>query len=298
MPTLFAVGQVQMPGPVSNGYWETVTAFHRRFPALSDAGASGYYSILPNNMVNGTAMPLISFQLFFVSKTDVAPAKKILDAFMVEASKYTQSANYTVDKAPSVIQAINMGLAPTESDGGGGIVTIASRLFSRDLLSCQDGPGRLSNALKDIYNDDHSTSWTGHLVAGGAVASNRDIDSALNPAWRRTITHITFGRSWPNNATLAEQRAIQHKLTYVDNEKLRMLEPDMGAYLNEADAHEAGFQQSFWGENYDRLYKIKQNLDPQGLFIVRRGVGSEDWDEDGICKVKRSCGGHDTQARL
>lgn len=41
--------------------------------------------------------------------------------------------------------------------------------------------------------------------------------------------------------------------------------------------------QSFWGSNYPRLYQIKQKWDPEGLFIVRTGVGSEDWDAEGLC---------------
>jgi hypothetical protein len=65
----------------------------------------------------------------------------------------------------------------------------------------------------------------------------------------------------------------------------KALQPDTGAYLNEADAHEADFQTSFWGENYERLYEIKQQWDPSGLFISRVGVGSEDWDDAGLCKL-------------
>jgi hypothetical protein len=39
----------------------------------------------------------------------------------------------------------------------------------------------------------------------------------------------------------------------------------------------------FWGGNYERLYNIKQEGDPRGLFISRKGVGSEDWDDVGLC---------------
>jgi hypothetical protein len=63
----------------------------------------------------------------------------------------------------------------------------------------------------------------------------------------------------------------------------------MGAYLNEANAYEKDFQSSFWGDNYNRLYKIKQKWDPTGLFITRSGVGSEDWDTEGLCRVKSHC---------
>jgi hypothetical protein len=124
-------------------------------------------------------------------------------------------------------------------------------------------------------------------VAGGSVAKNgRNIDSALNPAWREAATHITIGASWGPNASLAEQEAIRKNLTDVEVERLRSVEgaDKMGAYLNEANAYEKDFQSSFWGSNYPRLYAIKQKWDPEGLFITRSGVGSENWDAEGLCR--------------
>jgi hypothetical protein len=131
---------------------------------------------------------------------------------------------------------------------------------------------------------------TSHVVAGGAVASNADeIDSALNPAWRKTITHMVYSRSWPLNSTLAQQTAVIKNMTDVEIPILRSVEgvDHMGAYLNEANAYEPGFQASFWGDNYPRLYSLKQKWDPSGLFISRKGVGSEDWDDAGLCRTQK-----------
>lgn len=61
-------------------------------------------------------------------------------------------------------------------------------------------------------------------------------------------------------------------------------EPDSGAYSNEADVREPNFQTTFFGRNYRELRRVKQRYDPGGLFIVGAGVGSEDWDEYGICR--------------
>jgi hypothetical protein len=68
---------------------------------------------------------------------------------------------------------------------------------------------------------------------------------------------------------------------------LRRLEtPYLGSYWNVADPDEPDPQRAFWGENYGRLYEVKRKWDPDGLFIVRIGVGSEDWDDEGICRVR------------
>jgi hypothetical protein len=40
-----------------------------------------------------------------------------------------------------------------------------------------------------------------------------------------------------------------------------------------------------WGPNYPRLSRIKQRWDPDGLFTVHHGVGSESWSPDGFTKM-------------
>lgn len=62
-------------------------------------------------------------------------------------------------------------------------------------------------------------------------------------------------------------------------------ESDSGSYSNEADVREPNFQQTFFGPNYPRLRSIKKLYDPNSLFIVGAGVGSEEWDSDGICRL-------------
>jgi hypothetical protein len=59
--------------------------------------------------------------------------------------------------------------------------------------------------------------------------------------------------------------------------------PNAGAYSNEADVTEPNFQTTFFGPNYAKLSAIKAKYDPKDLFIVRAGVGSERWDEWGLC---------------
>ena len=64
--------------------------------------------------------------------------------------------------------------------------------------------------------------------------------------------------------------------------ELRKIAPDGGAYVSESDYFEKDFQRSYWGNNYPRLAAIKRKYDPEGLFIVHNGVGSEEWSADGF----------------
>ncbi len=65
---------------------------------------------------------------------------------------------------------------------------------------------------------------------------------------------------------------------------LRAAAPDTGAYVNECDYFQPGWQTAFWGPHYPRLLEIKRRYDPDGLFYVHHGVGSEDWTDDGFAR--------------
>ena len=66
--------------------------------------------------------------------------------------------------------------------------------------------------------------------------------------------------------------------------ELRVVAAGNGAYVSESNFFDADFQRSYWGDNYRRLAKIKQEYDPEGLFFVHNGVGSEQWSDDGFTK--------------
>ena len=70
--------------------------------------------------------------------------------------------------------------------------------------------------------------------------------------------------------------------------ELKKIAPSAGSYVAESDYFESDWQTSYWGANYPRLLAIKRKYDPQSLFFVRHGVGTENWSEDGFSgKVPR-----------
>ncbi|MEZ5350853.1 MAG: BBE domain-containing protein [Microthrixaceae bacterium] len=52
--------------------------------------------------------------------------------------------------------------------------------------------------------------------------------------------------------------------------------PGQGAYANEASYFTEDWKDEFWGDNYDRLLTIKREVDPDNLFRVHHGVGSDE----------------------
>jgi FAD/FMN-containing dehydrogenase len=67
--------------------------------------------------------------------------------------------------------------------------------------------------------------------------------------------------------------------------ELRKIAPNAGSYVSESNYFNRSWQSEYWGKNYPRLRAIKVKYDPDGLFFVHHGVGSEDWSPDGFTRL-------------
>ena len=67
--------------------------------------------------------------------------------------------------------------------------------------------------------------------------------------------------------------------------ELRKIAPDAGSYVSESNYFNPSWQRAYWGSNYERLCIIKKKYDPEGLFFVHHGVGSEGWSADGFTPI-------------
>ena len=56
------------------------------------------------------------------------------------------------------------------------------------------------------------------------------------------------------------------------------------AYVSESNYFEPRWQEAFWGANYARLLAVKERYDPEGLFFMHHGPGSERWSADGFTR--------------
>jgi FAD/FMN-containing dehydrogenase len=68
-------------------------------------------------------------------------------------------------------------------------------------------------------------------------------------------------------------------------DELRKVAPDAGTYVAESSFFERDWQRAYWGPNYPKLLAVKKKYDPEGLFFVHHGVGSEDWSADGFTRL-------------
>lgn len=88
------------------------------------------------------------------------------------------------------------------------------------------------------------------------------------------------GASRDHAAAREEARAMSRAM-----DALFKVAPGAGSYVSESDYFKPDWQTAFWGSNYSRLAAVKKEYDPDGLFIVHHGVGSEEWSEDGFTRL-------------
>ena len=123
-----------------------------------------------------------------------------------------------------------------------------------------------------------------------AIAAARD--TAINPAALDAFALVICGSEGPPaypglpGREPDAARAREHAKA-IDRcmGKLRPLLPGPASYVSESNYFEAEWQRAFWGANYPRLRAVKQRVDPEGLFFVHHGVGSEHWSADGFTRA-------------
>jgi len=130
------------------------------------------------------------------------------------------------------------------------------------------------------------------LAGAPAEAIEAAKDTAMNPAvcgaFALAIVADGQGPAYPGisghqpNIVQGRKRAdVVHKCM----NKLRAVASNGGAYVSESNFFEPAFQHSYWGDNSARLAEIKKKYDPEGLFFVHNGVGSEQWSADGFTRL-------------
>lgn len=150
----------------------------------------------------------------------------------------------------------------------------------------------LANVIFDATRLTHVTLHANKGLAGGsadAIAASRE--TSLNPSAFDAAALVIIGAGsnevYPGISGLKQPVKEEAEKTVANiNAAMKLLmdaAPSAGAYANEADYFQQNWQQAFWGDNYAKLYGIKQKYDPDGVFYCHHCVGSEKWDEKGMC---------------
>ncbi len=155
-------------------------------------------------------------------------------------------------------------------------------------------PDRLADALFEATRKFPVVLHFNKGLAGAPaerVAEARD--TAMNPAVLDAFALAIIATGAPHSAPGIPGHEpdpaagrVQAAAVGAAAERLRAVVPAAGAYVSESNYFDRSFQKSYWGSNYPRLQAVKKKYDPDGLFFVHNGVGSEDWSADGFTRVR------------
>jgi Berberine and berberine like len=206
---------------------------------------------------------------------------------------------------PADMRARNAGLvddrpgAPAEnlywaSERSGFLYGLESLWLPRSLLQ-PDGRERLADALLAATRHRPVELHLQKGLAGAfAEAAAAVRDTATNPAVLDAFVLAMFGGGeppafpgLPGHPPDLDAGRRQATAIGAAAAELRKVAPDTGASVAEGSFFEPEWQRAYWGPNYAKLLAIKKKYDPDGLFVVHHGVGSEEWSADGFTRLAR-----------
>lgn len=256
-------------------FYGAINAFHAALPDMVGAGAmvvyyftSSFFMISPLTAYNKTTAEVEAIMSPYLSK--------LISMGVNYTSGYSETATYYdhYDKffGPLPVGSIEVGIAQY----GGRLVPLAA--FERNATA-------MSAVAR--YIAEQGVTWIG--VGTDVSPFGKNKANAVLPAWRTPLVHATLTTPWSfDPADWYKMLANQQLMTYDIMPKIEAVTPGSGAYMNEADFQQPGFQKAFFGANYASLSCIKKKWDPENFFYARNAVGSEEWivaNDGTMCKT-------------
>ncbi|KAE9369767.1 FAD-binding domain-containing protein [Stipitochalara longipes BDJ] len=183
--------------------------------------------------------------------------------------------NYTY--YPSYTDYLAFSFADAEKTEPAGIFSLlASRLMPRHLFNASD---TVESLVDGVISGMEAARNLGLQRVGAQIVSETPLSnpdtkqqtSAL-PAWRDALWHVIHVGEWFEPlAPAVLEKATDEFLQMLD--PLKNLTPGGGAYFNEAHYGEPEWEQTFFGDNYERLLEVKNQYDPTHIFDCWKCVG-------------------------
>lgn len=166
----------------------------------------------------------------------------------------------------------------------------ASAWLPASLLSGQ-GVKRLARAW---FEASRHQSVSFHFNKGLAGASPETIaasrETAMNPEVLDAFALAIIGAAEPAaysgwSEPDTRKGEVAAAAVSAAERALRQAAPGAGSYMSECDYFLKDWKRASWGHHWPRLEAIKQRYDPDGLFVVHHGVGSDNWSADGFARL-------------
>ncbi|KAF9553219.1 FAD-binding domain-containing protein [Agrocybe pediades] len=265
-----------------DAYTNLLEVWNRYHNDLNDAGWAGIWPFTGN---------LLAFTLLNQGVPPFNPnGKPLMDKFLADANALVnvtissqEYVNYTsfLEFDMDVLVTGTHGFNFTQTAPGAPNNVISSWLLPKNITA--------ASRARDMAELFASISGgNGFMVGGGPAATNNPADVSLAPAFRNIVTDLVLLPTGPGlpPVTIDSIDQLRRDVNKISQSFKQLAPPPFGGqYLNEPDFYEEDWQEAYWGPNYPRLLRIKKRIDPNDLLIVNKGVNSEAWDTEVICKT-------------
>ncbi|KAL6703528.1 hypothetical protein ACN47E_009553 [Coniothyrium glycines] len=237
-------------------------------------GIAGYNFFLPDHMVSLQIMPSEDTQAIQKITSQWKGFLHTYPGLTVDYSEYHSFGKFSdwhiFTETPQISRNGPVGLGLME----------AGRFIPKDLFSTSDNIDKLVDAVVTAMQFSFTNNGGGgaQLYATGPNNHPDNSKTGVNPLWRDSLWHVIMGQAWTTNDTPTKRTQKQNAISAAV-QPLKAITPGGGCYINEGDWTEDNWQQTFFGENYDRLLTIKKRYDPTGLFNCWKCVGWTGYDD-------------------
>lgn len=154
--------------------------------------------------------------------------------------------------------------------------TLGNRLIPQSIF--QDNLATFVSTIKDIVTD----QGVGLALIGGNYSYEKTGTKpgahAVLPDWRESIMSINLFLPMDAHASWEVLNEHQNSVNKWQDQ-LKAITPGNGAYMNEATYDNPDWKEDYFGDNFDKLLEVKKTYDPDHLFWVHAGVGSDEvWE--------------------
>jgi hypothetical protein len=165
----------------NNNFFSAVAYLHTQLPMLSKAGLSGYFSMMPLSS-RGESGPMNFAFLIYALSSAPDILEKTLDPIMAHFNATAGLSTSIVGGTLPSFRLFQTSFLSAAAVGTNGLT--ASRLWGEDAVSNEDD---LRNVLRKLSGQ----VLVGTFVSGEGVKKVPANQNALNPAWRRTVVHMS-----------------------------------------------------------------------------------------------------------
>lgn len=167
----------------NTSFFSATAYFHTLLPSLSTRGLMGYYTITPLKSLAPGPAPMSFTSILYVLNSSSSALHDTLDHFF---SRLNATAGITASlsiQPPLGFEAFRQAYMPSAAVGLNYIA--GSWLWDEKAVEDEEGVG---NVLKVFEGE-----WLqGAFVSGPGVRIVAVDENAVNPAWRRTVVHMSM----------------------------------------------------------------------------------------------------------